>query len=180
MKKRVAAAGFLLVEDPGSADAVVVNTCSFIQAATEESLEAIFDIAGRENFAQGRAKLVVAGCMPARYGDELLDELPEAACFVPCSKEDDIVVVLAGLFPDFVAGTQDLPAQTVPEGSADSSEGAGAGVVADTVAAAAETPLSAYVKISDGCDRFCSYCTIPYIRGRYHSYPQAAIVAEVE
>ncbi|MEG0844666.1 MAG: 30S ribosomal protein S12 methylthiotransferase RimO, partial [Raoultibacter sp.] len=68
MKKRVASAGFLLVEDPGSADAVVVNTCSFIQAATEESLEAIFDIAGMQNFAQGQAKLVVAGCMPARYG----------------------------------------------------------------------------------------------------------------
>ncbi|MEG2458610.1 MAG: 30S ribosomal protein S12 methylthiotransferase RimO [Raoultibacter sp.] len=174
MKKRVASAGFLLVEDPGSADAVVVNTCSFIQAATEESLEAIFDIAGMQNFAQGQAKLVVAGCMPARYGDELTDELPEAACFVPCSKEDDIVVVLAGLFPDFVMGTQDLPAQIVPEGSSDSGEGAVVGT------GAAETPLSAYVKISDGCDRFCSYCTIPYIRGRYHSYPQAAIVAEVE
>ncbi|MEG0620910.1 MAG: 30S ribosomal protein S12 methylthiotransferase RimO [Raoultibacter sp.] len=180
MKKQLAAAGFLFAEDPGSADAVVVNTCSFIQAATEESLEAIFDIAGRENFAQGRAKLVVAGCMPARYGDELVDELPEAACFVPCSKEDDIVAVLAGLFPDFVVGAKDLADQTPQEGSVAPSEGADAGVVADTVAAAAETPLSAYVKISDGCDRFCSYCTIPYIRGRYHSYPQAAIVAEVE
>lgn len=58
MKRRVLAAGFCLEEDPAQADAVVVNTCSFIQAATEESLEAIFEIAGLENFERGDAKLV--------------------------------------------------------------------------------------------------------------------------
>ncbi|MEG0071634.1 MAG: 30S ribosomal protein S12 methylthiotransferase RimO [Raoultibacter sp.] len=154
MKKRTVAAGFSLIEDPGKADAVVVNTCSFIQAATEESLEAIFDIAGMENFSQGSAQLIVAGCMPARYGGDLASELPEAAGFVPCSKEDDIAEVLARLFPDFAMRGEDTAIALDDE--------CGVGGL--------PAALSAYVKISDGCDRFCSYCTIPFIRGRYHSY----------
>ena len=97
MKKKVLGAGFALEDDPASADAVVVNTCSFIQAATEESLEAIFDVAGLENFQRGDAKLIVAGCMPARYGDDLADELTEATEFVPCSKEDDIAAILRSI-----------------------------------------------------------------------------------
>ncbi|MEG2614926.1 MAG: 30S ribosomal protein S12 methylthiotransferase RimO [Raoultibacter sp.] len=164
MKKRAAGAGFSLIDEPHLADAVVVNTCSFIQAATEESLEAIFDIAGMDNFTQGDAKLIVAGCMPARYGDDLVDELPEACGFVPCSKEDDIAVVLASLFPDFdfsLTGTE------VAESRA-------------TAADKAAGPISVYVKISDGCDRFCSFCTIPSIRGRYHSYSRDEIARCVE
>lgn len=162
MKRRVLAAGFCLEEDPAQADAVVVNTCSFIQAATEESLEAIFEIAGLENFERGDAKLVVAGCMPARYGDDLAAELTEASEFVPCSKEDDIAAILCKILPD--------------------AEGA----VHDTALAADAEPVrdidgqpSAYVKISDGCDRFCSYCTIPFIRGRYRSFAREEILAEV-
>ena len=94
MTKKVQAAGFLVVDDASEADAVVVNTCSFIQAATEESIDVIFEICGLDNFSSGSAKLIVAGCMPARYGDDLQDELQEAQAFVPCSREDDIVEVL--------------------------------------------------------------------------------------
>ena len=94
MTKRVLSAGFDVIEDPSAADAVVVNTCSFIQAATEESLDTIFDICGLDNFENGSAKLIVAGCMPARYGDDLEDELQEAKAFGPCSREDDIVELL--------------------------------------------------------------------------------------
>ncbi len=159
MKKKVLGAGFALEDDPASADVVVVNTCSFIQAATEESLEAIFDVAGLENFQRGDAKLVVAGCMPARYGDELAGELTEATEFVPCSKEDDIAAILRAIL-----------------GVADRAEGEGR---AAARAADLGSNPSAYVKISDGCDRFCSYCTIPYIRGRYHSFPLADILADI-
>ena len=159
MKKKVLGAGFALEDDPASADAVVVNTCSFIQAATEESLEAIFDVAGLENFQRGDAKLIVAGCMPARYGDDLADELTEATEFVPCSKEDDIAAILRSI----------LGAEKRAEGEA------------ETAARAADlgSQPSAYVKISDGCDRFCSYCTIPYIRGRYRSFPLDEIMADI-
>ncbi len=157
MQQRLRACGFSLTEDPEQADALIINTCSFIQSATEESLEAIFEAAGYENSNAG-APLIVAGCMPARYGDELAEELTEACAFVPCSKEDDIAVVVAqalGLSLD--------DAEVKSAAEVDGSCG-----------------VYAYVKISDGCDRFCSYCTIPYIRGRYHSFPYEDIKAEVE
>lgn len=160
MARQAAAAGFEIVDEPADADAVVVNTCSFIEAATEESLEAIFDIAEMERVEGKTVSLIVAGCMPARYGDELEAELPEAAAFVPCSKEDDIAALLGrvlGIDPQTAAA--ECLTEAMPAGSA---------------------PASAYVKISDGCDRFCSYCTIPFIRGRYRSFPFEEIEAEVK
>lgn len=158
MAQRAAEAGFRIVDEPREAEAIVVNTCSFIEAATEESLEMIFDLAEIE-FSDGkRPPLVVAGCMPARYGDELESELPEAAAFVPCSKEDDIAELLAE-----VLGLE-LPLAELAAYAADERSGA----------------VSAYVKISDGCDRFCSYCTIPFIRGRYRSFPYDQIERETK
>lgn len=158
MRTRLLQAGFRMEDDPACADAVVVNTCSFIQSATEESLEAIFDVAGLPNVAAGAA-LIVAGCMPARYGDDLADELTEARAFVPCSREDDIAAVVADAL-----GLDELPAPLAD---------------ATAVAAAQPASVSAYVKISDGCDRFCTYCTIPYIRGRYRSFPLDDVRADV-
>ena len=157
MSARLSSCGYGIIDDPESADAIIVNTCSFIQAATEESIDAVLDASGLDNVASGRAHLVVAGCMPARYGSELESELPEASSFVPCSAEDDIVDVLDGLF-----GIERMGG-SAPYVTADFGEGA----------------VSAYVKISDGCDRFCSYCTIPYIRGRYHSFSEEDIEREV-
>ena len=153
MASRLLAAGYRMLDAPEEADAIIVNTCSFIQAATEESIEAIFEAAGLPRVRAGRTELVVAGCMPARYGEDLADSLEEVKTFVPCGKEDDIVAVLDGLFPGRVR------AQGEP------------GMVS-------QGP-SAYVKISDGCDRFCSYCTIPFIRGRYHSFSFEQIEADV-
>lgn len=160
MMRQARSAGFTIADDPLTADAIVVNTCSFIEAATEESLETIFDLAGIERAGGGSVPIVVAGCMPARYGDELSDELAEAAAFVPCSKEDDIAVVLADVL------SLDLPVGADGCSAAESASEGGA------------APF-AYVKISDGCDRFCSYCTIPFIRGRYRSFSYDAIAAEV-
>lgn len=159
MRRRLAEAGYSVDAEPESADVIVVNTCSFIQEATEESLDAIFEAASLKRVEAGRAFLVVAGCMPARYGDDLSQELDEAAAFVPCSKEDDIVAIVEGLVgrPDPVAG-RGAEACPAPENMT--------------------SPFS-YVKISDGCDRFCSYCTIPFIRGRYHSFPYEQILDEV-
>lgn len=163
MARALRAAGYQVDDDPTSADVIIVNTCSFIQSATEESLEAIFEAASLPAVARGEAAIVVAGCMPARYGDDLAEELNEARAFVPCSKEDDIVAVVDGL--------RGIDRTTWAD---DIREGNTAGI--------AEHPGTqpfAYVKISDGCDRFCSYCTIPYIRGRYHSFPVEVIEEEV-
>ena len=164
MARALSGAGYAVVEDVEGADVIVINTCSFIQAATEESLDAIFEAAQLPRVAAGDAAIVVAGCMPARYGDDLADELEEARAFVPCSKEDDIVAVVEGIVG---------PAPAV------AAEAAGEGRALGALA----RPVFSYVKISDGCDRFCSYCTIPHIRGRYHSFPyediRAAVAREV-
>lgn len=146
-------AGYRIEDDPADADVVVVNTCSFIQAATEESIEAILDAAELPRVKYGDAKLVVSGCMPSRYGADLEAELPEVASFVACADEEDIVDVVERLV--------------------------GKPVGTDVQADERAFPY-AYVKISDGCDRFCSYCTIPYIRGRYHSFTEESIVSEIE
>ena len=163
MREKVQEAGYTLVNDPARAHAIVINTCSFIQAATEESLEAIFDTADLPNVEKGDSRIIVAGCMPARYGDSLADELTEAGAFVPCSREDDIVLVL-----NEVIGK---PQQVIQEDH-DSK-------IFDLVDAETAAPVSAYVKISDGCDRFCAYCTIPYIRGRYRSFSLDEIRSEI-
>ena len=166
MQSQLTRCGFAIEQDPEAADAVVVNTCSFIQSATEESLEAIFEVAGMPNVAAGAA-LIVAGCMPARYGQDLESELSEASAFVPCSKEDDIVQVIAQALGIDQARLERMEAAmlgAVPEGA---------------VAINGSRAVSAYVKISDGCDRFCSYCTIPYIRGRYHSFDYETVRADV-
>ncbi len=146
MATRLREAGHIVIDDAQAADVVIVNTCSFIQSATEESLDTIFEVADLPRVASGEAALVVAGCMPARYGDDLAGELSEARAFVPCSKEDDIVAIVEGLAVNSLALTVEL----------EEDEG--------------QAPSFAYVKISDGCDRWCSYCTIPLIRGRYHSF----------
>lgn len=141
-------------------DAVIVNTCSFLQEAIEENLEVIFDLAELPAVASERTKLVVAGCMPARFGAELQEELTEADLFIPCAEEEQIVDAL-----------DELLEVDRPEICTTSS--------ATTPTQIAPGP-SAYVKISDGCNRFCSFCAIPFIRGRYHSFTYETISAEVE
>ena len=167
MAQKLLQAGFAVIDDPEIADAVIVNTCSFIQAATEESIDAILEVAGFESVASGASKLIVAGCMPSRYGDDLAAEIPEACSFVPCADESNIVSLAYELFgnpEDYENGSEEYCESDATEtGEMDE----------------INPRVSAYVKISDGCDRFCSYCTIPYIRGRYHSYPEEDIVAEI-
>jgi len=152
-------AGCTLADEAEKADVIIVNTCCFIQSATEESIQAVFDAAGLDNVTNGNAKVVVSGCMPSRYGDELSDSFSstETAAFVPCSDESKIVSVVAKLFPGRV--------DTLVSSEAGDKQKFGP---------------SAYIKISDGCDRFCSYCAIPYIRGRYHSFSFETIRKDVE
>lgn len=139
-------------------DALIVNTCSFLQEAIEENLEVIFDLSQLPAFESGQTKLVVAGCMPARFGDDLASELAEASLFIPCAEEDRIVEML----DDLLQTAEHPPA---PETAFPTQIAPGP---------------SAYVKISDGCSRFCSFCAIPLIRGRYHSFSFETIEAEVE
>lgn len=156
MQARLVAAGFSLVDDVADADLVIVNTCAFLASAVEEGLEVIFDLVGRENVRGEELKVLVAGCMPSRYGADLADELVEAAGFLAAGEEERVVEEasrLLGVESCFMGGGPKLLRHAHPS--------------------------SAYVKISDGCDRFCSYCMIPHIRGRYHSYALEQIDDEV-
>ena len=156
MRSLLNGAGYQEVFDAGDADAVIVNTCSFLASATSESIETTLALA--EDVAEGvrGTRIVMCGCVTSRYGDELPPELPEVAAFVRTDEEDGIVAVM-----DRVLGVdRDVP-PFIPS-------------VKRTVESAV-----AYVKISDGCDRYCSFCAIPYIRGRYHSRSAESILAEV-
>ena len=156
MRSLLKAAGYDEVHEADAADAVIINTCSFLASATSESIETT--LARAEEVADGvrAARIVMCGCVPSRYGAELPDELPEVAAFVRTDEEDGIVAVM-----DEVLGVERAELPFIPS-------------VKRTVEGAV-----AYVKISDGCDRFCSFCAIPYIRGRYHSRPADEIIAEV-
>ncbi|MBP3893297.1 MAG: 30S ribosomal protein S12 methylthiotransferase RimO [Atopobiaceae bacterium] len=149
--------GFGEADTVEDADAIIINTCSFLASATSESIETTLELA--DNVAAGvRSRpIVMCGCVPSRYGDELKGELPEVSAFVRADEEDGIVRVVRN-----VLGMGEPPMQDVCGQALRTIEG-----------------TSAYVKISDGCDRFCSFCAIPYIRGAYYSRPADEIVAEV-
>lgn len=157
MRALLLASGFEETFDVEDADAAIVNTCSFLASATEESVEATLELA--ESRAEGvrSCPIIMCGCVPSRYGDDLPEQLPEVAAFVKAEEEDGIVDVVAGVLGVSV-GAPVLDA----------------GAMLRTVQGA-----SAFVKISEGCDRFCAFCAIPYIRGRYHSRPADEIVSEV-
>lgn len=157
MRALLISSGFEETVDAENADVAIVNTCSFLASATEESIEATLELA--ENRAQGvrSCPIIMCGCVPSRYGDDLPEQLPEVAAFVKADDEDGIVDVVAGVLGISV-GSPVLDASAMLR----------------TVQGA-----SAFVKISEGCDRFCAFCAIPYIRGRYHSRPSDEIVSEV-
>ena len=150
--------GFAEADDPEGADVAIVNTCSFLASATEESVEATLELA--EGRAEGVRELpiVMCGCVPSRYGDDLPEQLPEVAAFVKAEDEDGICSVVRGVL------------------------GMGDARISDGVTGPLRTVsgASAFVKISEGCDRFCTFCAIPYIRGRYYSRTADEIISEVQ
>ena len=156
MRALLIADGFSETLDAGDADVAIVNTCSFLASATEESVEATLALAEERSEGVRDCPIVMCGCVPSRYGDALSDELPEVAAFVKAEDEDGIVGVVRDVLGMDADERAELPKtlRTV-EGT------------------------SAFVKISEGCDRFCTFCAIPYIRGRYQSRTAEEIVSEV-
>ena len=159
MRALLLAAGFEEAEDSADCDVAIVNTCSFLASATSESIEATLDLAEAAADGVRQRPIVMCGCVPSRYGEALEEQLPEVSAFVRADEEDGIVEVVRS-----VLGLDATP-DPAPEL---------AGRVLRTIEGA-----SAYVKISDGCDRYCAFCAIPYIRGRYHSRGEDEILAEV-
>ncbi len=158
MAAAVAGSAYHLVDDPARADVVVVNTCSFIQEATEESIATVLDYAHRWAPENKSRKLIVAGCMPSRYGSQLGQAMAEIDAFLPVSDEGGLLPLLADLTGVDWRATE--------------------GASPSPVAQRTVSGPSAYVQVSDGCHRACTYCTIPAIRGPYRSRILADIVAE--
>ena len=157
-------AGYNITQNPDKADIIIVNTCGFISDATQESIDAVLSLA--EHKTKGRCKkLVVAGCMAERYGGEILKEIPEADAYLGSGEYYRIVEVIRG----WIASSQ-----------APRNDGGGQDHIGDLYKKRLLLPVSHVmpVKIAEGCSNMCTYCTIPSIRGPYHSRPMEDIVDE--
>jgi ribosomal protein S12 methylthiotransferase len=142
--------GLVPADAPTDADLVVVNTCAFVEAARQESIDVALALADTK---QDQAKLVVTGCMAERYGDELAAALPEADAVVGFGGEGALADVVLKRKPTGVRDLLELPRP-------------------------APSAPWAYVKIAEGCDRACAFCAIPSFRGTQRSRPPASIEAE--
>lgn len=155
MKAKLKLAGIDVCDTAQESDVAIVNTCAFLTTATQESIEATLELASSFDEDVRSTPIIMCGCMPSRYGSDLYEELPEVAAFVPVDEEDAIADVVRRVVgaPVVESAVSDEVLRTI--------DGA-----------------SAYIKISDGCDRFCTFCAIPYIRGRYASREPRVILSE--
>ncbi len=165
------AQGYDRAPDPAAAHLVVVNTCAFIEAARQESIDTVLSLAERRTAG---ARLVVTGCMAERYGDELRDALPEVDLVAGFGRElvDSPAGVPANAVPVLLGA-----ARTAPRPSADAA--AHAFDLLELPRPAARAPW-AYVKVAEGCDRICGFCAIPSFRGKQRSRSPEEVLAEVD
>ena len=166
MMGRLKAEGYELTSDAAEADTVVVNTCGFIDAAKQESVDAILEAARLK--AEGKCqRLIVAGCLVERYRDELRAEMPEVDAFIGTSQLDLITQAA-----DAKAGSRSLP--VLPLGNQTATY-----LYDESTPRVLATPSHyAYVKIAEGCDRPCAFCFIPQMRGHFRSRRFGSVVAE--
>jgi ribosomal protein S12 methylthiotransferase len=197
---RLEQGGFHLVAEPGQAEAVVVNTCGFVEAAKKDSVDTLF-AAAELKATHGVRAVVAVGCLAERYGDQLAASLPEADAVLSFDDYGDIAARLQGI----LSGGEHVPhiprdrrallpvtpvARQVAARGVSTPGHAGAGWLDELpagVAPASGPPIArrrlsdsptAPVKIASGCDRRCTFCAIPAFRGAYLSRPPADIVAE--
>ena len=161
MMYRVREAGHEVLSDIPGSDVVVINTCGFIDSAKSEAIDFILQTANLK--AQGYVgKILVTGCLSQRYQEEILEQLPEVDGILGTGSYTEIVPAIEALLDD----------QTVSEfGSIDAPE-------QETGRILTTPEHYAYLKISEGCDNRCSYCVIPYLRGKYRSRQMDDILYE--
>lgn len=156
-------AGYALSPDPDGCDAVIINTCGFIDAAKSEAIDTILQMAELKN--DGRlGKIIVTGCLPERYREDIQNELPEIDAVLGVGSFADIVKALDEVFAGNSVeyfGDQSAPVDELPR-------------IVST------GPSWAYLKIAEGCNNFCAFCAIPYIRGRYRSRQMENIIEEAK
>ena len=153
---------YLLTDDEREADAIIVNTCSFIMQAKEESIQNLLELS--KNKEEGRCRALIAtGCMAQRYADEIREELPEVDAIVGTTAYDSIREIVDGA----LAGRKQ-----------DRMEDLGRVVLPDGKRVLKTGGHDAYLKIAEGCDKHCTYCAIPAMRGPYRSVPMESLVRE--
>ena len=161
MAGRLRAAGWQETHDPADAEAIVVNTCSFIESAADESIDTILALSEFKTRGNCR-RLIVTGCLPERYGRESVKALPEVDIFLGTGAYDQVVPA--------VLGTLDRGVCILPD--------------PDTIDLhllldrRPSVPYAAYLKIAEGCSRHCTFCIIPKLRGRLKSRPMDAVISE--
>lgn len=168
---RLQADGFEVVDDPDQADTLVVNTCSFIDRARAESVDALLDAAAWRSGRAGR-QVVAAGCLVQRYGDDLRAEIPEIDTFVGL---DDLALATARIRESAPAAAKPAPARLPALAAGPATklfDGANPRL-------RLSPPWTAYVKIAEGCDQNCGFCAIPTFRGRMRSRTIEDLEAEL-
>ncbi|HJC37874.1 MAG TPA: 30S ribosomal protein S12 methylthiotransferase RimO [Candidatus Mediterraneibacter faecigallinarum] len=160
----LASRGYEMTDDEAEADIIVINTCCFIHDAKEESIQNILEMA--EYKKEGKVKaLIVTGCLAERYRQEILDEIPEVDEVLGTTAYDRILdAVDAALTGKHSVMLADIDALPLP----------------DTKRLVTTGGHFAYLKIAEGCDKHCTYCIIPKIRGNYRSVPMERLIREAE
>ena len=153
-------AGHELTNDENEAEAVVINTCAFISDAKEESINTIIEMGSLKKTGRLK-KLIVAGCLSQRYKDEIMKELPEIDVIIGATNYDKIVEAI-GTDDEVIVDDINYTPEPVSER------------IVTTNAS------MAYFKIAEGCNKMCTYCIIPHIRGRYRSIPMDRLLASAE
>ena len=179
------AGNYNITNDENEADAVIVNTCSFIHDAMEESINTILEMAALK---EGRLKyLIVTGCLAERFKDEIFDEIPEVDACIGTSSFDKIIEVIKEL--ELRDAGENNAGDTKCDGVNDKSvktskvsvyDDLDRLALVDTERVITSGTFMGYLKIAEGCNKFCTYCVIPHIRGRYRSVPMEKLVKEAE
>ncbi|NCB92754.1 MAG: 30S ribosomal protein S12 methylthiotransferase RimO [Clostridia bacterium] len=156
----LASAGYQITDDESAADIIVVNTCCFIHDAKEESIQAILEMAEYKNQGQCKA-LIVIGCLAERYRDEIIKEIPEVDAVLGTNSQGNILdAVQAALEGETTLNFEPLEGIPVLPGKRMMTTGG----------------YYEYLKIAEGCDKHCTYCIIPKIRGNYRSVPMELLI----
>jgi ribosomal protein S12 methylthiotransferase len=165
----IAQSGMLICADPDAADVIIINTCGFIEPAKAESIEAIERAVQQKETGPTR-KVIVAGCLSERMGEELTQAVKGIDALVSLKQRDSIVEIIQRT----VKG-QARSAQTETAGPL-----AQYGLMDDSVRLLIGPPHRAYLRISEGCNHRCSFCTIPAIRGPFRSKPEEQVIQEAQ
>ena len=177
-------AGCVVVEEAEEADCLLINTCSFLTEAVEESLDRIVELAQLKKDG-GPERLVVTGCLVSRYGEEILREIPEVDALVPHTDLGKVVEAVkgasafAGPVADEGSPSTKIPAGRTQRAAPDSELGTRNSEQLFPYRLRSHPEHRAYLKIGEGCSNWCAYCLIPAIRGEFASRPRGSLLAEM-